>query len=500
MPRAREALRAPIPANASVKRNLAYNGAFTLLNILFPFLSFAWIARVLGPDSLGRLNFTMAMVSCFILLAALAMPLYGAREIAIVRADPRRLDEAFSELVWLNSLTTAISAVLFGTMFLLSDRMRGDWRLFLIVGAAIPLNALTVDWFYQGIENYRYILGRNLTIKAASFGAMISLVRTRNDLLTAAIITSAATAANALWSFWGALRHASLRPRPWLAILGRASHMRFLSASTLASTFYAYVDSVLLGYLAGNTAVGYFTAATRVGKASIALVQSMVLVAIPRFSAYLEEGRMDEYRSVARKALSLSWLAGFPISGGLLVLAPRIVRVLSGAGFAPAATAMRISSPIVLLVAFTSFLGLQVMLPNKEDKKILLTTLLSACVCLVLNFILIPRFGQNGTALALVAAESCSALTLAAWSSSAKRLGFRLLDRNFLRYLAWGAIASAVMYVVADPIRSDWLSLIAAGAAGGAAYILGLAVTGDALVRESLALARRNLASYAGKA
>jgi O-antigen/teichoic acid export membrane protein len=488
-----DAKAAPSPGPApSVKRNLVYSVLYTLMNIGFPVISFAYVARILGPETLGRLNFTGAVAACFVLLASLAFPLYGARETALVRHDREKLDAIFSDLFLLNAATTLLAACLYGLCFLISARMRNDWPLFAIMGAAILFNTVAVDWFFQGLENYRFILWRNAVFKVLSLGLLLALVHRREDYLIVAGITVFANAGNSVLGFLAARKRVRIRLRPWVSLRSHFRPMGVLSASTLSANMYVYMDSVLLGHMAGNTAVGFFTSATRVTKVSISMVQSLTAVIIPRFSWYVGQGRVEEYRAMARKSLSLIWLFAFPISGLLLALAPRIIRFLSGPGYEGAVTAMRISAPLVVLMGFTNFIGLQIIFPNKGEMKLLRATLLSAGLCLVLNLLLIPGMKQNGTAIALIAAESCSAVVLA-FLAGKTGLDFHFFDRLFFRYLALGAAASALAWFIAGRIAADFPAILVSGAAALAAYGSVLYLAKDPMAREIAGLAGKNI-------
>ena len=472
----------------SVRGNFAYSVLFTLLNIGFPIISFSYIARIMGPENLGLLNFALSFSAFFALAGALAMPLYGSREIAKARDDRPKLDGLFSELFLLNFISSLVAAALFAGLFLASDRMREHWPLFLITGSTIVFNAVTVDWLYQGLENYRFIAWRNLVFKTISLALLFLLVRGREDILWVAAVGVFANSGSGLAGFLAAGRFATLTPKPPRNLLRHLRSMAILSLSTLAASMYVYLDSVLLGFLAGNRPVGLFTAATRVPRVAISLVSSLGSVITPRISYLMAHGREAEYRQMARKSLSFVYFLAFPAAGVILVLAPRILHVLSGPGFETAIPAMRITAPLVILMGFTNFIGLQIIFPNHGEKKLLVTTLISGGVDLVLNLTLIPAMGQNGSAIALIGAESSSAIALALMSGG-HGLGFRLVDGITLRYASMASLASAAVYAVSRLWRApDLVVLPAAFAAGCMVYLGGLWMMSDPLLKELVAV------------
>jgi O-antigen/teichoic acid export membrane protein len=195
---------------------------------------------------------------------------------------------------------------------------------------------------------------------------------------------------------------------------------------------------------------------------------------------------------VARKFLSFIYFLAFPAAGILMVLAPPIIRVLSGPGFEEAVLSMRIASVLVVLMGITNFVGLQVLLPDRGEGKLLAATAAGASVNLALNFLLIPRFAQHGAAAALIAAETSSAIVLGLMSRGS-RLGFRLMDGIALRYAAMALPATVAASAAGQWAAPDLLLLPAAFAAGAGVYLGGLAMLRDPLLLEIAAMAGARL-------
>ena len=72
--------------------------AYNVLNMLFPFLTSMYIARVLLPVSIGEVTYANNIVCYFTILAFLGIPTYGLREIANARDNKEELNKVFSEL------------------------------------------------------------------------------------------------------------------------------------------------------------------------------------------------------------------------------------------------------------------------------------------------------------------------------------------------------------------------------------------------------------------
>ena len=69
----------------SIKSNYIFNTLRTVLNLIVPLIVFLYISRVLGPESLGKVEFANSIVSYFVLFTVLGIPIYGIRETARTR-------------------------------------------------------------------------------------------------------------------------------------------------------------------------------------------------------------------------------------------------------------------------------------------------------------------------------------------------------------------------------------------------------------------------------
>jgi O-antigen/teichoic acid export membrane protein len=78
------------------QKNIFYNVLLAISQVLFPLITFPYLARVLGPDNIGKLNFADSIAKYFILLAALGIPIYGIREVA----KKMNSKQFFTSIVW----------------------------------------------------------------------------------------------------------------------------------------------------------------------------------------------------------------------------------------------------------------------------------------------------------------------------------------------------------------------------------------------------------------
>jgi len=474
---------------SSTKRNFAFTTAFTAVNILYPLITFAYVSRVMGPAFLGRINLATSLASYFTLLAALALPLYGAREIAKVRHDPARLDRVFSELMIINLASTAVALLLYGVCLLIPGRIHADWFLYAVAGLFIASNCVSLDWFFQGIEDFPSTFVRNLCTKIATFLLMVLLVRRSEDYIWVAGIGAASAFGYNLWGLRAALRKVSLRfrgTRPF-------AHTRplvWLILATILSSAYVYLDGVLLGFLGGERALGFYSVAIRITRTSHMVVIALTTTMIPRMSSYLESGRRDDYAALGQKSIHAIFFLCFPIYAILTALSPHLVALMAGPQFLKAAATLRYTMPLLPLVGFTHWLGLQILFPRGEERMLFFSAAVGAAVNLGLNLFLIPRFAENGAAWAAVATEACAGLTLLVLVRKGLR-EFRYWDAHFFNYLVFGLLSGGIAWGAAYCLGADLPASVGGALAGGAFYLGSLWLRKDPLARDMASIALR---------
>lgn len=89
--------------------NALLNSIRSILNILFPIITFPYVSRVLKVRGIGIYNFSNSIVSYFLLVAALGISTYAIREGAKLRDNKRKISKFVSEVFTINLCSTLIS-------------------------------------------------------------------------------------------------------------------------------------------------------------------------------------------------------------------------------------------------------------------------------------------------------------------------------------------------------------------------------------------------------
>ena len=160
----------------------------------------------------------------------------------------------------------------------------------------------------------------------------------------------------------------------------------------VVTSVYLQLNPVLLGFFKGTLAVGYFTAATKIMSVVMKLSSCLGVVMMPRTSNLIAEHKEGEFNKLIQKSYDFTIAISLPLTCGLLVAAPYIIKVLCGQDFIPAIFASQVIAPIILMVSISNVMGIQVLYPKGKIKTVIHCCLIGAIVDLLLNIILIPFF------------------------------------------------------------------------------------------------------------
>ena len=239
-------------------KNSVFNIIYTASNILFPFITSIYVSRILLPVGVGKVASAQNIASYFVTAAALGLPSYGVREFAKVREDTAKKNSLFTELFIINLISTTISLIAYIFVLILNNGFNGEGALYICCGLAIFFNYLNIDWIYQGLEEYGYITGRSVVIKCISLALLVVFVKTREDYVAYALLTSLALGGNYIFN----VIHARKMVGFTLVNLKIRKHIKpivFIAGIIFMSTIYNKIDITMLSALSTDEAVGYYS-------------------------------------------------------------------------------------------------------------------------------------------------------------------------------------------------------------------------------------------------
>ncbi|HOW51889.1 MAG TPA: oligosaccharide flippase family protein [bacterium] len=392
---------------ASDKKVLASNFlALSLVKVtdyLIPLITLPYLARVLGVDKFGVISFSQAFIQYFICFVEYGFNFSGTRAVALNRQDHAALESILSRIFFAKLFLALCSLALLLLLITVVPPLRKYALLHLFTFGLVFGEVFIPLWFFQGIEQMKYVTIFNCLSKVLFATAIFIFVRQPDDYLIVNLmygvgaILSGSTAM-ALLRFKFGLR---ITLPPWRAVATELRQSFNIFVGTFIPTLYNNTSTFILGLTASETFVGYYAAAIKV----INIVNQFVWVLGRVFFPFLNR-RFSAFRTAGRIMLG----AGLGLTLAVFLSADLLVDILFTNRYEATATLLRILSASSFLLAVMSTYGSNYLVVLKQDRLYMIITATASLIGFAAAIVTIPVWYHYGAAWTLVGARALLAL------------------------------------------------------------------------------------------
>ena len=475
----------------SVKVNYILNLINTGTQMLFPLITFPYVCRVIEADGIGQINFFQSIISYISLFTCLGIPMYAIREIARDRSDVVQMNRTAMEILLLHSMLTLVGYAIVAILCLTVPQIQVNIPLFLILSLTIFFTAIGCEWFYQGIEDFKYITIRGLIIKTVSVVLLFIFVKSKTDLLYYGCYTVFGVLGGNIFNFFR-LRKYIHRENIIFSELHIKRHIKpvlKVFSFSVVTSIYLQLNTVLLGFLKNALAVGYFAAATKVMQMLLMMSSCLGSVMMPRASHLIAENKEDEFNRLIQKSYDFTLAIALPMTIGLIFCAPSLITALCGVKFEHSILPSQIIAPIILMVAISNVFGIQVLFPKGKINIVTLCCGIGAVADLILNLCLIPFFSYIGTSIAYLGAEV--ATTVSMYFIGRKYIPIIYFKKSHLTYALGCVVMAFALYGLSLLQLPTLTILLLQGCCGVLAYFIILCICKDEMLVQILSKIKR---------
>lgn len=381
------------------------------------FLAFAYLARTLGPDGFGKLEFVLTWIMLGVLLIESGFQTIGARDVAIDEAAAPTLVARILPIQCCIALLLTLTCYCLMRLHSLDDvtsRMLFGYSLSLL---AVPW---FMSWVFQGQQRMVWVTLPQVLRQICFLIAAVALVGSAAEILWLpyAEIASVLVAAVICLVVY-------LRSGQRLGLtnpLAAPSRALIRDATTIGLSQFLwfvrmYLPIVLLKFLLGDEAVGRFGAAHRIVNVFQVCVTVYWVSFFPQLSQHA--GRTT-LKSTLLRSMTLSTSLMIVGAVGLAVFAPQIMQLAFGSGFSASTPAAVLAILVwrVPIIMFRSH-ARQALFVMRSQGAELICSLVSVLVLAAVAYVATLHFGVVGLATAAILAELVGAIaTWIIWSHS----------------------------------------------------------------------------------
>lgn len=332
------------------------------------------------------------------------------------------------------------------------------------------MNVFNIDWFYQGTEEYGYIMIRSLAVKIISFLFILAMVHDKNDYLYYAFASVMGVVLNYVLNVMHLRKivHFTFRG---LCIKRHIKQLLILFSTGIAIEIYTLSDITMLTFMTDRDCVGYYSNAISGVKTIKEMIVAVCAVFLPRLSFYYARGEKSVFIDLAQKGIKILLFFSVPAAVGCFLLADRIVIILFSESFRNAILTVKILSMSIITIGISNYIGYQILIVIGKEKTMLCNSIFGATLNIILNFVLIRMLQHNGAAIASMITEVVvCVLYLGAY---AKYIGLRWLPWYICKIIMVSAIMGVCVWTFLLIKASYIVSCFGAIALGGIIYMAG---------------------------
>lgn len=387
----------------SVTKNYIYNLSYQILVLIVPLITTPYVSRVLGAENIGIYSYTTSIVTYFILLGSLGISMYAQREIAYVQDKKIRKSKIFWEIIFLKVITMTITLFIYYFVCIKGTQYQIYYKILVL---ELVSNCIDIAWFFQGMEEFKKTVARNILIKLISVVSIFIFVRSQDDLINYFIIYVISNLLGniTLWLYLPKyivkIRMRSLR------ILKHLKPTILLFIPQIAVQLYVVLDKVMLGIIISDKSeVAYYEQSQKIVKLLLTIITSLGTVMIPRIANNFIKGEKGKVKEYLSKSFNFVLFLSIPMIIGIIIISDKFVPIFFGAGYEEVSLLMKVISPIILIIGLSNVIGSQYLLPTKRQKEYTISVVIGALVNFLLNIMLIKSLKSLGASIATVIAE-----------------------------------------------------------------------------------------------
>jgi len=389
------------------QKNVFYNVVLAISQVLFPLITFPYLARVLGPSHIGLLNFADSYARYFILVAAFGIPIYGVREIAKLQQNKEGLAKLLVEIFSINLIITVLLSIVFGASILYVNKLNIHQDLFSWSLIFFFIQIFILEWFFIGLNQFKFIALRFFFIRLIFIICVFVFIKTSNDYLTYMKMQVGLNILLGIINIRYVFKFISINNFSFKNI-NLVKHLKPLFLLFLTIFFisiYLQLDTVILGFLTDTESVGYYSSALKLNKLIIAVFAAISAAMFPSMMNAFHEGNMEKFNTMVEQCFYVILSIGLPSFILVTLCAPEIIYILFGSNFERAVLPLQITAPIILIVSMSTIFGFQILSALSKDAAILKSAIFGTFVSLVFTFLLVKQYKENGEALTILITE-----------------------------------------------------------------------------------------------
>lgn len=385
---------------ARLLANLNWLFADKILRLVGGLLIGVWIARYLGPEQFGLLNYALAFVALFGVVAKLGIDQVVVRDLTKFPGN----QGAILGTVFALKLATGLIA-LFLVIPAAWVAQNGDWSfivLVAVIAAGLIFNALDAyDLYFQTHLLSRYVVVARSVSFLLFIVVRVALVLGEYPLVYFAAATTLEFVLGSGMLVWLYRRTQSAEMKWYFHRETMASLLKDgwpLIVSSALIVIHTRIDQVMIGQMLGNVEVGIYSVAVRLSESWL-FVPVLIVQTVTPYLINLREKNLAHYQARLLQLYSIMFWLGTFVGGMTILFGEYFVVLLFGEQYRAAYLPLVLTVWTGIFISQAVARGIWMVGENMQGFR-LANNLIAVPLNIALNWLLIPIYGVVGASIA----------------------------------------------------------------------------------------------------
>ena len=377
-----------------------------MANYILPLITLPYLIRVLGIEYFGLLAFASAIVAYFQVITNYGFNLTATRDISIYREDHNKVIEIFSSVMTIKFTLMIISLFLMSIVIFSFEIFLKNWKIYYLTFSMLVGQIMFPVWFFQGMEQMKYVTYLNILARIIFTVAIFIFIQEKDDFYLVPALNSLGYFVSGILSLYYVNKKFGVTFKlPNIKIL---KHQLFdgwyVFLSQLKTTLFSTTNTVILGVMTNDVAVGYFSAAEKLIRALASLQTPIVGALFPYMSRLIRDEKKQGIAEVIKIA-KLGTVVYIVILGILFIFVDNVINLIYGKNMDTVIDVFRILLIIPLTIFLNNMFGTQILLNTGNDKQFFKVVLFTVLISLISVIPLTYLYSLYGTAASIVITE-----------------------------------------------------------------------------------------------
>ncbi|MBM6761417.1 flippase [Megamonas hypermegale] len=404
----------------------------------------AWIARYLGPEQYGLMNFVVAYSLIFTSFSMLGIDNLVIRNLSKKNANTSEILGTAVRIRNIGSFFSAVISVIIGFIFYYQDNNSFIYLLIiLMIGNIFQSFDVISLWYQSRIEAKKIILNKLIAYILIMILKIIAVYLKVNIIVFVSLNVLELILGVFLLLRWSIIKD-KINIKEWVYSSKCAKNFLIegwkLAISNFCIIVFMKIDQIFLGTLMGTKEVGIYSVATLISDILYSIPMFVTASILPKITSLYEENR-ELYMIYIEKIFLGMVIYSYIMILGIYLFIDIFINFFYGQSYILSGNIAKIHSLTLLFVSIGCIRGNMLIVEHKT-LELSIITIIGGCMNIALNYIFINKYGLYGAAIAILISQAIVSYFSGIFYKSLRNIFFIQTKAILLNFL-WKKIFSS---------------------------------------------------------